>query len=56
MDMVQIPAFQVFLQTRIFTKQKRICLALLDALLGLGRGVDDEYSDLRDVLEEILDI
>jgi hypothetical protein len=54
--MVQTPAFQVLLQTRIFTKRKRICLALLDALLGLSGGMDDEYSDLRDVLEEILDI
>jgi hypothetical protein len=54
LDMIQTPAFQVLLKTRIFTKRRRICLPLLDALLGLGGGVDDEYSDLRDILIDIL--
>jgi hypothetical protein len=54
LDMIQTPAFQVLLKTRIFTKRRRICLPLLDALLGLGGGVDDEYSDLRDILKDIL--
>lgn len=56
LNMIQTPPFQALLQTRIFTKRRRTCLPLLDALLGPGGGVDDVYSELRDVFEEILDI
>jgi hypothetical protein len=53
-DMTQNPAFQVLLQTQIFTKRRRMCASLLDALLGPGGGVDDVYSELRDVFDGIL--
>jgi hypothetical protein len=54
LDMIRTPAFQMLLQTQIFVKRRRMCLSLLDALLGPGGGVNDVYSELRDVFEEIL--
>jgi hypothetical protein len=54
LDTIQTPAFRALLQTQIFAKRRRICLSLLDALLGSGGGVDDVYTELRNVFEEIL--
>jgi hypothetical protein len=54
LDTIQSPAFQALLQTHVFTKRRRICLSLLDVLLGPGGGVNDVYERLRDVFEEIL--
>lgn len=54
LDTARSPAFQVLLQTQIFTRRRRICLSLLDVLLGSGGGVDDMYTELRDIFEDIL--
>jgi hypothetical protein len=54
LDTIQNPAFQALLQTQIFTKRRRICLSLLDVLLGSGGGMDDVYAELRGVFDKIL--
>lgn len=55
LDTIQTPAFQAVLRHEMFSKRKRMCRSLLDAILGRYGCLDDEYSEIRMVLDDILE-
>jgi hypothetical protein len=56
LDTMRTPAFAALLQTRMFKVRRPICLSLLHTLIGFSMGLDDMYSGLRDILENILNL
>jgi hypothetical protein len=54
LDAAQTPVFRALLQTEIFNQRRSTCVYLWDTLLGPRGDVDDMYTEIRDVFEQIL--